>query len=179
MAWTAPPTAIANTALAAATWNAGVRDNLLETAPAKASKAGSLFVSDGVNSIVERTIGFDEVLTAQQSSSTTYDDLATVGPQVTVDTGTRALYILSAQSGHSADNSAVRTSIEVTGATSISPGDSREMLIDGLPGGQALAVSWAHLETQLNPGSNTFTMKYRVTVGTGTWSERRLIVLPF
>lgn len=160
-------------------WNAGVRDNLLETGPAIATAAGNLLVTGGVNQIVERTVGFHEVLTAQQTSSTTYTNLATVGPQVTVQTGTRALYIVSAQGSHSNDNHAIRCSVDISGATTIPPGDSREWLIDGLPAGQGLAVAWAHMEVNLTPGVNTFTVQYRVTAGTGTWSERRLIVIPF
>jgi hypothetical protein len=31
----------------------------------------------------------------------------------------------------------------------------------------------------LNAGSNTFTMRYRVTAGTGTFSARRIGVIPF
>jgi hypothetical protein len=53
--WSAPMTAVANSTFTAAQFNQYVRDNLNETAPAKATSAGSYFVADGVNSIAERT----------------------------------------------------------------------------------------------------------------------------
>lgn len=36
-----------------------------------------------------------------------------------------------------------------------------------------------HLETSLTSGSNTFTIKYRVSGGTGTVQRRHLTVIPF
>jgi hypothetical protein len=51
MAWTAPGTAVGNTLLTAAFWNTHVRDNLLETAPAKATAAGQLFQATAPNAI--------------------------------------------------------------------------------------------------------------------------------
>jgi hypothetical protein len=33
--------------------------------------------------------------------------------------------------------------------------------------------------SSLTPGSNTFTMKYRVTAGTGTFLARQIAVIPF
>jgi hypothetical protein len=32
--------------------------------------------------------------------------------------------------------------------------------------------------TGLTPGSNTFTAKYRITGGTGTWRDRDIVVIP-
>jgi len=32
--------------------------------------------------------------------------------------------------------------------------------------------------TGLTPGSNTFTAKYRITGGTGTWRDREIVVVP-
>jgi hypothetical protein len=34
------------------------------------------------------------------------------------------------------------------------------------------------LHTDLTPGSNTFTAKYRVASGTGTFLSRRIVVFP-
>lgn len=51
MAWTAPGTAVGNTLLTAAFWNTHVRDNMLETAPAKATQAGQIFHATGPNVI--------------------------------------------------------------------------------------------------------------------------------
>ena len=48
----------------------------------------------------------------------------------------------------------------------------------GVAGGNVNA-SDVSLWTALNPGSNTFTAKYRVSSGTGTFLSRRIIVMPF
>ena len=61
MAWTTPLTAVSNTALTAAQWNASVRDNLLMTAPALATTTGRHFVSTGANTIAERAISSNSV----------------------------------------------------------------------------------------------------------------------
>jgi hypothetical protein len=34
------------------------------------------------------------------------------------------------------------------------------------------------MQSGLTPGSNVITAKYRVASGTGTWSQRALIVIP-
>lgn len=57
MAWTAPATAVANTFLTAAFWNTQVRDNLLETAPAKAAVAGDTFYATAANAIARLPAG--------------------------------------------------------------------------------------------------------------------------
>lgn len=49
-------TAVASTAFTAAQFNTHVRDNLNETAPAKATTSGRLIVTAGPNSIAEQTI---------------------------------------------------------------------------------------------------------------------------
>lgn len=57
MAWSAPATAVANTFLTAAFWNTQVRDNLLETAPAKAAAAGDSFYATAANAIARLAAG--------------------------------------------------------------------------------------------------------------------------
>ena len=51
MAWTAPRTWTTNEVVSKAIMDAHVRDNLLETAPAKATAAGELFEATGANAI--------------------------------------------------------------------------------------------------------------------------------
>lgn len=63
MAWTSPMTAVANTEFTAVQFNTHIRDNLLETAPAKAVNPGSYFAVSGTNSIAERTPAQDIILT--------------------------------------------------------------------------------------------------------------------
>lgn len=56
MAWSTPITAVSGTILTAAQWNTHVRDNLLETMPAKATTADRMFVTTGPNSIAQNVI---------------------------------------------------------------------------------------------------------------------------
>ena len=85
MAWTAPRTAVAGATFSAAQFNANVRDNLNETAPAKATAASQLFVSTGPNAIAARVPSTARVDTAESTSSTSYVDLATPGPLLASD----------------------------------------------------------------------------------------------
>src|SRR3546814_19340432 len=75
MAWTAPMTAVANTVFTAAQFNQHVRDNLNETAPAKATAAGGYFVATGVNAIAQRIADGNTDTNTGTTTSTTYTDL--------------------------------------------------------------------------------------------------------
>ena len=81
MAWTAPMTFIANAAITAAQMNTYLRDNLLETMPAKATETGgAFFVTTGTNQIAERVIKSARVETNQSTTSTTFTSTTTVSP---------------------------------------------------------------------------------------------------
>lgn len=179
MAWSTPLTAVANATLTAAQWNASVRDNLNETAPAKATGAAQIFVSTGANAIAARAIVTSYVATTETTTSTTYADLTTVGPSVTATTGTAALVFISSRLWTTA-TSYVHASFEISGATTSAALDQKSIAErvaagnDGSVGGRS-GVSW--MEAGLTPGSNTFRMKYRVTSGTGRFDERHMFVI--
>lgn len=180
MTWSAPMTAVANATFTAAQFNQYVRDNLNETAPAKATTAGGYFVATGLNAIVERTSGRATVATNETTTSTTFTDLATVGPAVTVTTGARALVIISSESFISAggsQSSTCRTGVAVSGATSIAATDDTSVTRAG-NSSDRYQMSRVALFDTLTPGSNTFTLKYRVSTGTGEFTRRNLAVLP-
>lgn len=179
MAWTAPMTAVANTAFTAAQFNTHVRDNLLETAPAKATTSGSHFTVSSTNQIAQRLITSARVDTQQATSSTTYTDLATVGPSVTVATGTRALVAINASCSTSADNTAGAASVAVSGATTIAANDSWCIFTDGLVAGNFFRAGISTLFTTLNAGNNTFTMQYKAGSTTATYQLREIVVMPF
>lgn len=174
MAWTAPMTAVSNSVFTAAQFNQFVRDNLNETAPAKATTAGSHFAGTGLNSIAERISTAAIVATSQTTTSTSYTDLATVGPAVTVTTGPLAWVHLYNSNVNTTSVSSLM-SFEVSGASSIPAADNTSIGIAGTAGSREGA---GFLLTTLTPGSNTFTCKYRVGSGTGTYADRRIAVLP-
>lgn len=179
MVWTSPMTAVSNTALTAAQWNQHVRDNFLETAPAKATTTGQYFVSTAANAITARSFLSAFVLTGETTTATSFADLTTVGPSVTVSTGTAALVMIRAETSVVSSTAAVRASYAVSGATTIAASGTWSLGYAGSGAtAQTIYASSVNLETSLNPGSNTFTMKYQTSTGTATFSSRRIIVMP-
>lgn len=179
MAWTAPMTFVAGTPLTAAQLNTHLRDNFLETAPAKGTEQGGYFVTDTANRIVERVGRRQTITTEESTTSTSYDDLATQGPTVTVQTGELALVMWSCEMRSSnSEPTTTRVTVDVTGDTNIAGSDTRALTNSTGADGRHQS-SHAVFYDDLNPGSNTFTMKYRTSSGTATIQRRRLIVLPY
>lgn len=178
MAWTAPMTAVAGQALNAADWNTHVRDNFNETAPAKATASGTYFVGNGANSIVERFLQYDEVDAFEDENSTSYTNLTTVGPTVSVQTGAFVIVHLNAKAQHNMDNHSCYASVEISGATTQAASDDYCLQHDlgDADNSQRMGISWIQA---VNPGLNTFTVKYRVNAGTGEWSRRQLSIQPY
>jgi hypothetical protein len=181
VAWTAPMTAVSGT-FTAAQWNTHVRDNLNETAVAKSTTYSQYFVTTGANAIAARKIASNINNTAGTSTSTTYADIATsFGPSVTVQTGTAAIVWWCCEMFNSTLNAYNACSVQVSGASSVAAADSFALEIDGygsVATSQQNRYSIAHHFTGLTPGMNTFTMKYRVGSGTGTFDQRVIIVMP-
>lgn len=177
MAWNAPVTWVANAVLTAAQLNAQLRDNISETAPAKATTAGSHFVTVGANSIAERRIVTASVATSQGTSSTTYVDLTTPGPSVTLTTGTNALIWINARINSGNASNQALASFNVSGASAISAGDARAMVCVSSPITQRYGIC-VQIAT-LTPGTNTFKMLYRTgnTDNTATFSDRTIVVM--
>jgi hypothetical protein len=170
-------TAVANTAFTAAQFNQHVRDNLNETAPAKATAAGRLFVSTAANAIAERVPTRGLVGTAQSTASTSYVDLTTAGPAVTVTTGSFALVFWTAHSQNSTANGRCLMSFAISGATTQAADDTWALTQQNPTTGVNIRAGGVHM-FPVTAGSNTFTAKYRVDAGTGTWTNRQLFVIP-
>jgi hypothetical protein len=178
MAWTTPITAVANAAFTAAQFNASVRDNLLTTAPALATTAGAIFVATGANAIAQRVIGSAFVSATETTTNTSYVDLTTTGPQVTVTTGTLAIVIFSAHMWNDTAGGRSYMSYAVSSATTVAAGDSVSYAHDISSAGRIIGASRVIMQSALTGGSNIFTAKYRVGSNTGTWAQRSLIVIP-
>lgn len=176
MAWTTPPTFVANATLTAAQLNI-LRDDLNETGPAKATAAGRFLMTSDANQIAERQILDAIVETSESTSSTAYTDLATAGPSVTMTTGTRVIVdVTCAISNNTAGTNNFAT-FAVSGATTTSASDIRALIwTPGSAGHQMRGTVRTVLA--VNAGSNTFTMKYRVSSGasSGSFLRRRINV---
>jgi hypothetical protein len=178
MAWTTPMTWVAGTVVTAAQGNAQWRDNFNQTAPALVTAANQILVSTGANALAARQFTSGYVATGETGTGTTLGgNLTTFGPWVAVNTGTQALVAIYAQMYSSVTSGAVYSTYGVTNATTIA--DSFDRCIGGAvslnPG---LLAGATFLQTGLTPGTNQFTMHYAVGSGTGSWTFRRIFVMP-
>lgn len=119
------------------------------------------------------------------TASTTAADLADIGgPFVTVNVGASgmALVVYSAEGGNSGADGQTLVSFGITGATTLSgtvlplSGKYTRSRLSTATATQRLGGST--IVEGLNPGANTFTTKYYVTGGTGTFSIREISVTP-
>jgi hypothetical protein len=181
MSWTAPKTFVANAILTAAELNVHLRDNLAETAPAKATTAGSLFVATGLNSIAQRTVSAARVGTDQATNSTTYTNLTTPGPAVTVTTGAQAFVIVSCRMSVANPSAPGFMAAAVSGATTRAALDAEAFMgMSNTFDPVIHAGSRVTLMTGLTPGANTFTAVYKsgTSGATANFREREIGVLP-
>lgn len=171
-------TALANQVLTAAQYNAYVRDNLLEMATAKATAAGQHFAVTAVNSIANRQVKAATVLTSENTSSTSYTNLATAGPSVTVDCGENCLVMICSSLYNNTASSQSCVSVEMSGTDSEAANDNWRLNTDGTAATQPVRYMAMRRYNFLVPGTHTFTMKYRVGSGTGSFDNRTIIALP-
>lgn len=116
-----------------------------------------------------------EVQTSQTTTSTSYTDLSTAGPAVTVETLTTALVIFGATFFQTTGGTG-RISFAVSGATSIAASDTyaiaQSSTATGISGCRVVPL------TGLTAGSNTFTLKYKTSANTLNASNRFIWVIP-
>jgi hypothetical protein len=184
MAWVTPPTFTTGNVLTAAQVNILAGD-LMETAAAKASSTGDLFTSTqyfaatAANSLTARQAGSGFKVDADTTTSTALGDLAaSVGPAVTVTSGARAVLFMNSTVQNTNVGVASSVGYAVSGATTIAASQIYISLLTAAANQQA-TMTGVRMETALTPGANTFTMKYVVGAGTGTFSRRYLTVMPF
>lgn len=175
MTWNAPITWTGNQVPTAALLNSQLRDNLLETMVGKATEEGQIFASAGVNTIAARTPGAARILTSQTTTSTTYTDLATAGPSVTVTHGTHAIVFHSCVVSNNTDYADSYQSFSRNGSD---VGDIVCLRNDGVTANNGWSVGGVDISTNLTPGTTTWKTRYRVNTGTGTFSDRFIGVIP-
>lgn len=123
-------------------------------------------------------INLDYISTEQSTSSTSYTDLATAGPTVTLTTGTSAIVVFGAiyRDNDNLGNDGFM-SVAVSGASSVSASDTWAAL--GNQGLNLCHIVNAYKFTGLTAGSNTFTTKYKKSGGTSSagFYNRFLLVI--
>ncbi|HYY64340.1 MAG TPA: hypothetical protein VE688_06990 [Gaiellaceae bacterium] len=119
--------------------------------------------------------------TSQTTTSTTYTDLTTAGPAatVTIPASGNALVIVTSSETNSGSSGGAFMSYAVSGATTVAAADARAFsFVNGGNQAQTVQGSATFYVTGLTAGSNTFTAKYRATVGTATFANRSITVIP-
>lgn len=116
------------------------------------------------------------VLTEESTSSTSFADLATAGPAVTLQTGTSAVVSLSAEFQHGSVGAAMRMGVAVSGATTLAASTDNCLLLVNTAANYEIQYTRVLLLTGLTAGSNTFTSKYNVGSGTGSFFKRNITV---
>src|SRR6266568_2580965 len=132
MTWSAPMTAVAGATFSAAQFNQYVRDNLNQTSPALATTAGQYFVATAANAIAALALGSATVATAETTTGTSYGDLATVGPVVTLTTGTSAMIYLKTGVENNTANIGTFMGFAISGSTSLAASDANAINIAGV-----------------------------------------------
>ena len=124
--------------------------------------------------------GTNEVTPNESTTSSSYTDLSTPGPAVTLTTGTKALVIVTCFMQQNSSSGAYGfMSFAVSGASSVSATDTKavynRMVYSSDDGMRASAVT---LLTGLTAGSNTFTAKYKASgAGTPSFNNRSIVVI--
>ena len=183
MAWTAPMTATTNQTFTAAQWNTHVRDNLLATEAGKATTRGRFFVTTGANAIAEAKTFISTDNTSRSTTSTSYTDLSGTGPAVgNTIAGTTATVWFQCTLGNSTTTATTFVSVDVSGASTVAASDAWAVSTDGMNAAATATDNLIRMAgfkrfTGLTAGYNVFTMKYRVTAGTGFFSNRNVIVM--
>lgn len=144
-------------------------------AAAVATAAGRIIVTSAPNTVAQRQVVQDIVDDGEDTTSTSYTNLATNGPVVTVTTGVKALIFLNSAVANAASNNTY-ASYEVTGATTSAAIDGRAIVMDGASGKDD-RIGVTNMFDGLTPGSNTFRMRYRVSASTGTYTKRSIVVM--
>jgi hypothetical protein len=121
------------------------------------------------------------VETQQQTASTTYTDLATAGPSVSVEIGStgQAMVNLYAALANLTGGQATHMAYAISGATTRGATDDVSIAYTPGTGGQGARMGASFHVFNLAPGVHTFTVKYRVSGGTGDYTNRRIMVVPF
>ena len=115
-------------------------------------------------------------MTAETTTSSTYTDLATVGPAVTVVVPASGMVLISVTAGMvSSNGNAGYMGFVVSGANTSAATDPLAL---NLQGNQFVKASATFLLTGLTPGSTTFTAQYRTTGGTETIHNRYIWAIP-
>ncbi|MES2963579.1 MAG: hypothetical protein V4760_06785, partial [Bdellovibrionota bacterium] len=162
--------------------------DLIWTLPASLGTAGQVLSTNAAGSLTWVTVsagtgsnGFGTssavVATSETTGTSSWVDLTTAGPAVTVTSGTSALVTMTAElKANASAGTTCAVSFAVSGATTIAASTSQKLEVSNTAGFQHMSATY--LVTGLNAGSNTFTLKYQAIspTTTCTFLNRNIIV---
>lgn len=193
-------TAVSGAALTAAQWNTHVRDNLLETGPAKVTGSNQFLISSGPNALqaVSLQRPAQDVSTADLFgfNNTSYEDGTTqgipvVGVVFTARNSGMAFIIVSGLIGTNVATNAAYLSFDLregnvlgSGSQVLGPHGERGIATSEVVNASQFArngASFVWLQTDLTPGDsyNVRCMHVMSPTGHGQINARSIIALPF
>lgn len=147
----------------------------------KAGKGGAGSGSQGAQDqgITSDEVDFNisevSVLSAQTTTSTSFTDLATVGPAVTLSSGVTQNCLLWPECSQENSNAGVHTVISVAiGGAAAADGDGP--ICQDPSANREFGAFWTSMGANQTSGA-THTMKYRVSGNTGQFNRRYLIAV--
>lgn len=126
------------------------------------------------------TADSSNVATSQNFAGTSFGDMGTVGPSVTVTVGVNGIAVVILTCNLANDTGTARSiaGYVVSGANTVAASDTQAIWSAQVSGATAPnQMSSVYLLKGLTAGSTTFKMQYRVTAGTGTFQNRYIAVL--
>lgn len=146
---------------------AGTSGQFLKTLGASANPA---WAAPAITAIDSATVA-----TAESRGSTSYGDLTTSGPSVTLTTGTSVIITINARMIPTGNCNAL-IGIDISGATTVAASDTTA-LEGTVFAGAYVAYSRTLKITSLTAGSNTFKLKYKTNTGTSCEFAKRDITV--
>lgn len=124
----------------------------------------------------------DYIVTSETTTSSSFTDLATVGPEVTVNVGQNGLLLVGIYAYEDSSTGDNRPSMgfALSGANTASASDDKSIVMEAVAGGSEQRQGATFLLTGLNPGSTTITAKYKRVSGSGSsiFATRRVWAVP-
>lgn len=182
MAWSAPMTAVDNTPFSAAEYEQYIRENLLVQAPEQVTAANQIPVVVGLHDIA--TVTPDATHRGNIANSgdpviVTSTSYVPLGVSLTVETYSTVQVNMKCLMRTSTGNNTRRTSVGVSGASTVAPSDSFSMAMGGPSSGNAtILTTILRTMTGLTPGENTFTLYGKVDTGSASFQYANVGIIP-
>lgn len=158
-------------------WGDGIGENLLALAAGTGLDDGAVTASKlnlgALSAFTNNTgtttsAGFTETLSGSPGTN----------PSVTVVIGSNGLALVTLSAALTNSSIGItRVGFAVSGANTISATTQRNLRFSG-NSSDTLQASYTQLLTGLTPGSTTFTLQYATNVGTATYFNREISVIP-